>query len=358
MQAVPSNTTFPVYSPPTEAFVNSLPGGETVPPDTTFPVYSPPTGVSVRNLPVSLFASVMGLSGLALAWRLAHSSLGVPAFIGEAIGAFALGIFVLIVLGYLVKLTRYRAAVQAEFNHPVAGNFFGTIAISILLLSAVVGPYSEMAARAIWTVGVLATFWLSFVVASRLLKGSVDDTHAVPAWLIPGVATLDIAVTGAHMPMAWAPEINLLAGAVGGVLALVLFVLIVRRLVHREPLAQGMTPSLMILVAPFAVGFLAYTNIVGGVDRFASVLFYFALFLFVVIAPKVFRRSIKFSPAWWAISFPMAALANAALKYADARGTGQLWMVAVLLLAVLSVALAVLTVRTVRIALNGNLLHA
>lgn len=180
----------------------------------------------------------------------------------------------------------------------------------------------------------------------------------MPAWLIPGVATLDIAVTGGHMSMAWAPELNLIAGAVGAVLALVLSALIVSRLVHRDPLAPAMTPSLMILVAPFAVGFLAYSNIVGGIDRFAALLFYFALFMFAVVAPKVFRPSVKFSPAWWAISFPLAALANAALKYAAFRMSGPLWVLATVLLGALSLALAVLTVRTVRIALNGKLFRA
>src|SRR6476469_7122968 len=95
----------------------------------------PSSASSVRNLPVSLFASVMGLSGLALAWRLAHGLVGVPALVGEAIGAFALGVFVLVSLGYLTKLAKHPQAVRAEFHHPVAGNFFGTIAISVLLLS-------------------------------------------------------------------------------------------------------------------------------------------------------------------------------------------------------------------------------
>ena len=327
-------------------------GPSTTPP---FPVFYPSSEVSIRHLPVNLFASVMGLSGLALAWRLAHDSLGAPAFVGEAIGAFAWGVFVLVSLGYLAKLAKHPQAVHAEFHHPVAGNFFGTIVISILLLSAVAEPYSAPAARAVWTVGVLATFALSFVVVSRLLKGQVDASHAVPAWLIPGVATLDIAVTGGHMPMAWAAELNLLAGAVGAVLALVLFAMIVSRLVHQDPLAPGMTPSLMILVAPFAVGFLAYSNIVGGIDRFGALLFYFALFMFAVVAPKVFRPSVKFSPAWWAIGFPMAALVNAALKYAAFRASGPLWVLATVLLGALSLAMAVLTVRTVRIALNGKL---
>jgi len=310
---------------------------------------------SVRNLPVNLFASVMGLSGLALAWRVAHGSLGAPAFVGEAIGMFALGVFVLISAGYLTKLARHPEAVHAEFHHPVAGNFFGTIVISVLLLSAVVGPYSAPAARAIWTVGALATFALSFIVVSRLLKGQVDASHAVPAWIVPCVATLDIPVTGGNMPMAWAGEINLLAGAVGAMLALVLFGMIVGRLVHRDPLAPAMTPSLMILVAPFAVGFLAYASIAGGIDRFAALLFYFGLFMFAVVAPKVFRPSVRFSPAWWAISFPLAALVNAALKYAEFRASAPLWALAIALLGALSVVLAVLTLRTVQFALNGKL---
>ena len=316
---------------------------------------SPPAAASIRNLPVNLFGAVMGLSGLALAWRLAHSSMGAPAWIGEGIGAFAVGVFLLLAWGYVTKLVKHPQAVRAEFQHPVAGNFFGTIAISLLLLSAVAGPYSPAAACAIWTVGVLATFVLCYLVVSRLLNGQVDSSHAMPAWIVPCVATLDIPVTGVQMPMAWVVEVNLLASAVGAVLALVLFAMIVSRLVHRDPLAPGMTPSLMILVAPFAVGFIAYSNIVGGIDRFAALLFYFALFMFVVLAPKVFRPSVKFSAAWWATSFPMAALVNAALKYAEFRGSAPLWVLATVLLGVVSLLMAVLAVRTLWAALDRTL---
>ncbi|WP_431050884.1 SLAC1 anion channel family protein [Roseateles sp. L2-2] len=316
---------------------------------------SAPADVSIRHLPVNLFASVMGLSGLALAWRLAHRNLDAPAFIGEALGLLAIVVFVLMAAGYLSKLAKHPDAVLAEFRHPVGGNFFGTIAISLLLLSSLIEPYAASTAHALWTLGALGAFGLAFLAVSRLLKGQLESALVMPAWLLSGVATLDIAVTGRDMPMAWAPEMNLVAGALGAMLAPVLFVMIVSRLVHREPLAPAVTPSLMMLVAPFEVGFLAYTNLVGGVDRFAAVLFYFGLFLFLVVSPKVFRRSIAFSPAWWGISFPLAALASAALKYAHHAGGQPLRMLAVLLLAVLSVALAVLFVRTLRIVLNGQL---
>ena len=201
----------------------------------------------------------------------------------------------------------------------------------------------------------LSTFALGYVAVARLLKGNVDASHAVPAWLIPGVATLDIPVTGAHMPMAWAPEVNLMAVATGTVLAVVLFSMIISRLVHRDPLAPDATPSLMILVAPFAVGFLGYSNLVGGIDRFATLLFYFSLFMFAVVAPKIFRPSVTFSPAWWAISFPMAAMVNAALKYAEFQASWPHWVIAVGLLGFVSVALVVLTVRTAMSLRDGTL---
>lgn len=317
------------------------------------PLKHPP---GVRHLPVNLFASVMGLSGLALAWRQAAGQFGAPPVIGEAIGAFALIVFGVLALAYLAKLAWHPDAVAAEFRHPVAGNFFATIVIALLLLSAVLQPYSGAVAVAVWTLGAAAAFALSGVVMSRLLRGAVDAKLAVPAWVIPGVATLDIAVTGAQMPMPWAAELNWAAMALGTVIALLLLVLVLSRLVHHEPLVGAMVPSLLVLIGPFAVGFLAYTAMTGAVDRFASMLFYFALFIFLVLAPKVFRRDVPFAPAWWAIGFPLAALSNAALHYAAVRGGWPLQAIALALLAFLTAVLAVLTVRTLRIAIDGRLL--
>lgn len=320
---------------------------------TTLP---PPGPASVRHLPVNLFAAVMGLSGLALAWRVAHALFGAPALVGEAIAALAVGVFVLLATAYLAKLVRHPGVVLAEYRHPVSGNFFGTIAISVLLLSAVAQPYSDAAAGALWTAGALAAFAQGFVIVSRLLGGQVDASHALPAWLISGVATLDIAVTGGGVTLPWAAETSLAAGAVGSVLALAMFVLIVGRLVHREPLAPAMRPSLMILVAPFAVGFLAYANIAGHLDRFAGLLFWFGVFIFLVAATQVFRRGVPFTVAWWAISFPLAALANAGLRWSHFAGGTAASALALAALVALTAGLGVLAVLTVRIALNGQLL--
>ena len=311
---------------------------------------------SVKNLPVNLFGAVMGLAGLSLAWRLASNVFGASTMIAEAVGIAAIAVFIALALGYLAKWAKYPSTVKNEFMHPTAGNFFGTITIGILLLSSVVAPYSTWLQQIVWAVGTISTIVLSFISVARLLKGNIDGNHAVPAWIIPGVATLDIAVAGGTLPMAWAHEVNLFAISIGAVMAIVLFTMIFSRLAHRAPLASGMIPSMMILMAPFEVGFLAYVNVMQRIDTFAALLFYFGLFFFVVLATKIFRPSIAFAPGWWAISFPMAALANAAMKYAAAQQAIALHYLAGFILVIVTIAIVVLFVRTLHILLNGELL--
>lgn len=303
-----------------------------------------------------MFASVMGIAGLSIAWRQASAQFGVSPLIAEAAGIVSIVVFLLLGAGYLVKAVRHPDAVAREFRHPVAGNFFGTITIAILLLSAVVAPLSQPLAEIMWTVGAIATIVLCFTIASRLLQGRIDAAHAVPAWFIPGVATLDIAVAGGTMPMQWAHEVNLFALAVGSMIALLFFTMIMSRMIHHEPLPASMVPSLLILMAPFEVGFLAYTNFTQRIDTFAGLLFYFGLFIFLTLAPKVFRKGLPFASGWWAISFPMAALASASLKYASFARTWPVTAIAVILLCLLSIAIMVLFLKTLRVLFNGKLL--
>ena len=313
---------------------------------------------SIKNLPVSLFAAVMGLAGLTLAWRGATNLLGADPAIATGFGMLSVLAFLAVGLGYLAKFTKYPDAVRAEFVHPVVGNFFGSMTISFLLLSSVLAEWSETLHQLVWSIGTIATLVISYVVVSRVLKGMTSPANVVPGWLIPGVATLDITVTGATMPMAWAPQVNLIALAIGTVVAVVFFTMIVSRLIHGEPLPAGMIPSLVVLMAPFEVGFLAYTAITQQVDMFAAILFWFGLFIFLVVAVRVFRPSVPFVPAWWGISFPLAALSNAALKYASINGGIALMVLAGLILAFLTVAIAVLFVRTMHSLFSGKLLSA
>ncbi|WP_338042353.1 SLAC1 anion channel family protein [Paenibacillus alba] len=312
---------------------------------------------SIQNLPVNLFAAVMGISGLSSSWRLSHELFHTSAVLTDITSAIAILVFILLFIGFMVKGIRFPQKVAAEFTHPIVGNFFGTIPIAILLLSSILSPYQKVLSEAVWIIGMILTLALSYIIISRLLKGKIDPTHAVPAWLIPCVGVLDIAVTGGTMPFAWAHEVNLLSLAIGGFAALIFLPLIINRLIHHETLGIGLTPSMIILIAPFEVGFLGYSNFLQRIDNFAAILFYFGLFLFIVLAFKVFKKTIYFGASWWAVSFPMAALSNAALKYAIHVNTWPLKVIAALILLILTIVIIVLLVRTLINLFNGKLLQ-
>ncbi|WP_268795695.1 hypothetical protein [Paenibacillus sp. Soil766] len=189
---------------------------------------------SIQFLPVNLFASVMGISGLSSAWGQASKLFGTSPVIADMIGIVAILMFIALSIGYICKWVRYPQIVASEFRHPIVGNFFGTITISILLVSSVIGTYSQVVGQITWIIGTVTTLMLSFVFVSRLLNGNQEPGHTVPPLLIPGVATLDVAVAGGTIPFTWAYEINLMCLAIGGIVALLFFIMIASRLIHRN----------------------------------------------------------------------------------------------------------------------------
>jgi hypothetical protein len=78
---------------------------------------SPLNKRSISQLPINLFASVMGVTGLSLAWREAAKSIGVHALPGELIGWSGTLIFLGLAGGYVAKWVRHPSAVASEFPH-------------------------------------------------------------------------------------------------------------------------------------------------------------------------------------------------------------------------------------------------
>lgn len=292
-------------------------------------------------LPVSLFGSVMALCGLSLAWRLAAAHWGWPAWIGEAFGLLAAAVFAVLSVCYGIKCATSFAAVRAEFAHPVAVNFFGTPIISLLLLPAVAAPYSTAWTRALWIVGTVSMLGFAWLIVSRWMSLRQQVAHATPAWMIPVVGTLNISIVGVTLDLPGAHALSAFGMAIGLFFALPLFALILSRLIFVEAMPQPAQPSMMILVATFAVGFSAYLSVAGQLDRFASALFYVAVFMFTVLVPKLLRLRghTPFHVSWWAVSFPLAAMTNAALKFAILQPSlpAQAFAVAVLIFTTLVV---------------------
>ncbi len=313
---------------------------------------------TVAALPVALFGAVMGLAGLSLAWRAAHVQLGVPAWIGADLGWLTLAVFIMVSATYATKMATAFDAVRAEFQHPVAGNMFGTALISILLLPMLLADFSLPLARAVWAVGAAGMTAFAWLAVSRWMKGEQQVEHATPAWIVPVVGMLDVPLAVPSLHWQGLQQVMLFALAVGLFFAMPLMTLIFSRLIFQKPMPAPQRPSLMIMLAPFAVGFSSYAITMQRIDDFAQALYMLMLFMLAVLVERL--RSLPacspFRVSWWAVSFPLAAAAGAALRYAAHAQSLFADVVAVLLLALASLVIAALFLRTLFGILRGELL--
>jgi tellurite resistance protein len=299
-------------------------------------------------LPVGLFGSVMGLSRLSVAWRLAHARYGAPKQINLAIAGLAVLAFLLLALAYLIKLASAFATVRSEFRHPIAGNLFGTVLISLLLLPIVLEPYVHRLAQWVWIVGATGMVLFAWLIVSRWMSDRQQVAHATPAWIIPVVGLLDVPLA---LPVLGLPPMHgvmVFAVAVGLFFAVPLFTPIFSRLLFEPPLPDALKPSLLILVAPFAVGYSAYTVTVGQKDFFAEVLYMLTLFMLAVLLGQLRNLPFccPFRVSWWAVSFPLAASSIATLRFAIAQPGIITDAIAIAILALATLVIAALLGHT------------
>jgi tellurite resistance protein len=308
-------------------------------------------------LPVALFGAVMGLTGLSIAWHMAAVRYAPPAWIAFAIGAIAIMVFIALALGYAAKAITAPAAVAAEFRHPIAGNLFGTIFISLLLMPILIAPYAKLAAQIIWAVGAAGMVIFAWIIVSRWMSDRQLAAHATPAWIVPVVGLLDLPLA---LPTLGLPPLHgvMVLGLAGGLFfAIPIFTLVFSRILFEEPLPQALQPSLLILLAPFAVGFSAYVVTAGHMDLFAQSLYVLTLFFLAVLVGRLRQaaRCCPFKVAWWAISFPLAASAIAAIRFANAQPGMLADAAALVLLGLATVAILALLLRTLWGVARGEL---
>jgi tellurite resistance protein len=312
-------------------------------------------------LPIGLFGSVMGLTGLSVAWRLALAPYAGPpwlALVAPAIGIIAMVSFVAILAGYAVKALTAFDAVRAEFRHPIAGNLFGTALISLLLLPILLAPYSLIAAQTLWIAGAVGMLLFAWIIVSRWMSDRQQIAHATPAWIIPVVGLLDVPLA---LPALGLPPLHGLAVfalAVGLFFAVPLFTLIFSRLLFEPPMPDSLKPTLLILVAPFAVGYSTYA-VTGGArdDLFAEALYMLTLFILTVLLGQLRHLLIccPFRVSWWAVSFPLAASAIAALRFSAAEPGFFTGLIAWVLLGLATLVIGALFARTLVGLARGEL---
>lgn len=304
----------------------------------------------LEHFPITFFGVTMGVLGLALALRAGGFDMAAALVtIAGAVVTIALALL------YGLKAIRHPAQVVEEWNHPVKLAFFPAANISILLLSLLLQDAMPAVSGVLWILGAVVQAILTLViVAAWISHRPFTPAMMSPAWFIPAVANVIVPIGGAHLGYV---TISWYFFSVGLLFWLVLLTLVFNRLIFHDPLPGKLRPTLVILIAPPSVGFLAWIGLNGGaVDAGGQVLFNIGLFFAALVAiqvPALLR--LPFAMSFWALSFPLAALTTAAFRFEALTGAAPYRALGLVLLVLLVITILALAVRTVRAALAGEI---
>ncbi|NBC49936.1 MAG: C4-dicarboxylate ABC transporter [Gammaproteobacteria bacterium] len=308
----------------------------------------------LRHFPASFFAMVMGLAGLTISWEKAQQILQLELGLVPWLLAFTAAVFVLIALLYGAKLLLYPDAVLEELRHPVRLNFFPTLSISLLLLSIALLSSIPQLSLVLWAIGAATQLALTLYIVGDWMHGTRFQVHHLnPSWFIPAVGNVLVPIAG--VPLGFV-DLSWFYFSAGFLLWSVLMISVFYRVLFHHPLEARLMPTLFILIAPPAVGFIAYSRLVDELDVFAHALYFAALFLTLLLlvqAPRFLR--LRFYLSWWAYSFPLAAVSIAMMVMYERTGTVLHRDLAIGLLMMLSGIVLLLLVSTVTAVLQRRI---
>lgn len=304
---------------------------------------------------ITFFAIVLGLAGFTLSVQKAGGLLHALHPVSTALLYSTVAMFVLVGIIYLYKGASCPGSIQKELNHPVKINFFPLVAKILLVLSVVLLERNMTASFYTWAVGTVLQFIASiYIISEWINQGHFKIEHLTPAWFIPIVGSIIVPIAGVKHGY---PEISWFFFSVGLIYWVILLVIVLYRMFFHAPIAERLMPSLFILFAPPAIGFIAYVRLTGGgLDSFGRVLYYFSLFMFFLVIYQVPRLlKIRFYLSWWAYSFPMAAATLASFLMLSLTHDPFINVIAWFQLCFLTLIVAVLSVKTVLAVSHGEI---
>ena len=260
----------------------------------------------LQFFPIMMFAIVMGLSGLTMVYKRLNEVLSFPSFISTLMIVVTSLVFLTILYFYTLKIIKHKNEVKKEFTHPVRINFFAASSISTLLLSMIYRHNIDEVSFILFIIGAVFHIFFTFYTIKFWINNNLEMQHSNPAWFIPIVGNLIVPIAGKGFVD---DSIVYFYFSIGIFFWIILFSIILNRIIFHNQFAPKFMPTLFILIAPPAIGFISYIKLSGNLDFFAQILFNLGLF-FTILVFLMYKNfiNIKFFISWWAFTFPMAAI--------------------------------------------------
>jgi tellurite resistance protein len=305
-------------------------------------------------MPISLFATVMGLAGLTIATQKAEHIWGWNDTLSTIFLGLSVLVYALVFIGYALKLTKYPTAVMQEFKHPIRMSFFPATSIGLLLLSIPIVEINTDIALIVWVVGSIVQMIFTLVILSNWMHHEqFQIVHSNPAWFIPIVGNILVPISGVALGYT---EVSWFFFGTGLMMWIPLLAVLLNRFFFHPMMPGKLLPTLFILIAPPAVGFISWMKLHGGnIDDMARILYYFALFTtLLMLAQMKYFTKVQFALPWWAYSFPIAAITIATMIMQEKVGGLFFQTLSVFLYTILVVLLTTLVIRTIQAMLRGK----
>jgi tellurite resistance protein len=298
----------------------------------------------------------MGLAGLTISFKKVEHFWHWGTQVSPVLFVISAVVYLMITITYLTKLMRHSKHVVEEFQHPIRLSFFPAISIGVLLLViAGEGLLPRGVSLTLWTIGSSVQLLFTLIIMSAWIHHEKFQIHhSNAAWFIPIVGNILVPVAG--VPFGYV-EISWFFFSIGILFWIVLLSILMNRFFFHNPVPSKLLPTLFILIAPPAVGFIAWMRLHHGVlDDPGRILYYVALFttMLLFFQWKQFAK-VKFALPWWAYSFPTASITIASTLMLEKVGGTFFAVLVPALLAFLSLMVLVLVINTFRAIAKGEI---
>lgn len=308
----------------------------------------------LKYFPISFFSIILGLAGFTIAFQKFELIFNTAINISLYILLLTVLLFGIILVVYILKTIKFKDEVIEEFNHPVKLAFFPTFSIGLLLISIAFLSVNPLISKYFWICGATIHFILTIKIISIWIQHTkFKIKHMNPAWFIPAVGNILVPIAGITH---FSSEISWFFFSIGFMFWIILLIIFFNRIIFHDPLPRKLVPTLFILIAPPAVGFISLVKLTGEINEFSKILYYFGLFLTCLLFAqiKMFKK-IKFYLSWWAYSFPIAAITIASILMFHETNVITFKYISLLLFSILNLIILFLLIKTSIAILNKEI---
>ncbi len=307
----------------------------------------------IQHFPIAAFSSVMGLAGVSIALNKFYHLQWFPIWPYLVMLIISFLAFVIVSLMYSMKAYKFYKEVGEDFKHRIRINFFSTITISFLLLSIAIYGIWPMVALPLWWIGFLGHTYIMMHTIKFWIQHNFEIKTFNPAWFIPVVGNILIPVIGVDFiprELAW------FYYAIGFLFWIILLTIFMNRVIFHDQMPQKFMPTFFILLAPPAIGFLAYVRIIQSLDSFAYFMLFIAYFFaaLLVMLHKSFKK-LDFFVSWWAFLFPLASITIASVVAFQLTGVDIYKYLAWLFMLGALITLGIVSMKTIQAIRNETL---